>query len=136
VSFVLILQDIPALSVSGWCPLQPARKHLNLFRQRVGVPLGLAAGSRVSAVAVLLLEQAIGPSVALRPGNTDVCSRSRLGFLLTNEVTVGADAQKVDEHRNHVPDDHRPRSNQQAVVDPEDLKDSHDCRHPRVHSRA
>jgi hypothetical protein len=76
---------------------------------------GLAAGT------AWLLVHAISPSVAIRASNTAVCSRSRLGFLFTNEVTVGADAQKVDEHRNHVPDDHRLQGNQQAV-DPEDLK--------------
>ena len=40
---------------------------------------------------------------------------------------------RVDHDRDHVPDDHRSRNNQQAIVDPGDLKDAHDSRHPRIH---
>jgi hypothetical protein len=71
---------------------------------------------------------------------------ARLGFIGTDfgpfgRVAVGkqyvrADVQKIDEHRHHVPNDHRSRSNQQAVLDPEDLKHAHDGRHPWVHTRA
>jgi hypothetical protein len=59
-----------------------------------------------------------------------------LAFFFAGEMTVGADVQKIDQHRDHVPYDHGSRSNQQAVVHPEDLKDSHDRCHPRIHARA
>jgi len=39
-------------------------------------------------------------------------------------------------HGDYVPYNRRPRKNQQTVVDPEDLEDAHDSRHPRVHACA
>lgn len=49
------------------------------------------------------------------------------------KIKVRADAQKIDQYRDHVPQDHRSRSDQQSVVDPDNLKDTHDSCHPRMH---
>ena len=58
------------------------------------------------------------------------------GSLLADEMNIRADAQEIDQNRNHVPYDDRPRSNQQAVVDPQDLKSTGDCCHRWLHARA
>jgi hypothetical protein len=39
------------------------------------------------------------------------------------------DTEEIDEYRNHIPCDHWPRSDQQAIVDPDNLRDTGDCGH-------
>jgi len=64
------------------------------------------------------------------------CSRCCSPSFRADEVKVRADIQKIDQYRDHVPCDYGPRNNQQTVVDPQDLKDAHDGRHPRVNASA
>src|SRR5262252_5930273 len=52
------------------------------------------------------------------------------------EAEVDGDAPEIDHHRDDVPHDHRARKNQQAVVDPEELKHAHDARHRGIHALA
>ena len=66
----------------------------------------------------------------------------RVGVLVTflaffpNEIQVSGDAEGIGQHRYQIPRNHRSRSDQQAVINPENLKHAHDCRHPWIHSRA
>jgi hypothetical protein len=50
-----------------------------------------------------------------------------LGFFDAGEMAVRAEARKIDQHGDHVRYNPRSRSDQQAVVDLENLKDSHAC---------
>ena len=59
-----------------------------------------------------------------------------LGFFFVGEITICADAEEIDQDCNHVPCDHGSRSDQQTIVNPQDLKGTDDCRHPWVHTRA
>ena len=49
-------------------------------------------------------------------------------------MTERGDAQEVDAHGDQVPGDHRPRGNQEAIVDPQNLEHAHDGGHARVHA--
>ena len=59
--------------------------------------------------------------------------RSR--FFFAKKVRISANAEEVNQHADHIPHNHGPRNNQDAIVDPEDLKDAYDRRHPWVHAR-
>src|SRR3974390_3318514 len=52
-------------------------------------------------------------------------------FLNAHEISVCKDAEQIDQTRNDVPGDHRSGLNKQAVINPQDLEQSHDCGHPR-----
>jgi hypothetical protein len=71
-------------------------------------------------------EKALLPSVSFHS--------FRLFFIA--EITIGPYRQKIYQNCDHVPCDHWSRSNQNPIVDPEDLKSAHDCRHHWVHTRA
>ena len=66
--------------------------------------------------------------------------RTRSSVILTPfppcEPKVRPDGQEIDHYGDHVPHDHRPRRNQEAVIDPHDLENTHDARHHRVHTLA
>ena len=71
-----------------------------------------------------------------RPSRTSPAHAVARLFFLADEVKVRADTQKIDQYRDRVPCDYGPRSYQQTVVDPQDLKDAHDGGHPRVNASA
>src|SRR4051812_29133223 len=54
-------------------------------------------------------------------------------LLSASEMTERCNAQKIDDDSDDVPYDDGPRRDQQAIVDPHDLKHTHDCGHARVH---
>ena len=56
-------------------------------------------------------------------------------FFFAEKVRISANAEEINQNADHVPHNHGPRNNQDAVVDPEDLKDAYDRRHPWVHAR-
>jgi hypothetical protein len=43
-------------------------------------------------------------------------------ILFSCEMKISTNAEKVDQHRDDVPCDHRPCTNQESIVDPKDLK--------------
>ena len=71
----------------------------------------------------------------MESARSEMYSTFSILFFFADEVTIRAHAQEVYQYRDHVPHDYWPRSNQQAIVDPEDLKSPHDRRHPRIHTR-
>ena len=73
----------------------------------------------------------------MRAGTHLFSSRSltrRSRFFFAEEVRISADAEEINQNADHIPHNHGSRNNQDAIVDPEDLKDAYDCRHPRVHA--
>jgi hypothetical protein len=63
-------------------------------------------------------------------------SLAGLAFFSADVMTVRSDAQEIDQDPDNVPYDYRSRKNQQTVVDPKDLEDANDGRHPWVHTHA
>ena len=53
---------------------------------------------------------------------------------MTGKVEIGADREKIDPHGHHIPCNDRPGVDQETVIDSDNLKRPHDCRHGRVHA--
>ena len=60
----------------------------------------------------------------------------RSSFFFAAKVCISADAEEINQHADHIPHNHGSRNNQDAIVDPEDLKEAYDSRHPWVHARS
>ena len=54
----------------------------------------------------------------------------------TGEAKVRRYATEIDQHRDHVPRDHGPREDEEAVVNPHNLKSTHDGRHRGIDTLA
>ena len=57
-------------------------------------------------------------------------------FLSSREMKIRRNIERIDDYRDHIPNDYWPRQNQQAVVDPEDLEDTHNGYHSWIHAGA
>ena len=56
-------------------------------------------------------------------------------LFFAEKVRVRANAEEINQDADHIPHNHGSRNNQDSIVDPEDLKDAYDRRHPWVHAR-
>jgi hypothetical protein len=63
-----------------------------------------------------------------------VSSLDFCGSFFTGEIKIRSDAYEIDQNSDYVPNDHRSRGNQQAIENPENLKETHNCRHAWVHA--
>ena len=65
-----------------------------------------------------------------------LCRTRCSSFFFAPKVCISANAEEVNQHADYIPNNHGSRNNQDAIVDPEDLKEAYDRRHPWVHARS
>ena len=50
------------------------------------------------------------------------------------KIDIGTDYQEINPHCDRIPHNDRPRFDQDAVIDPHDLKGAHNRSHRRIHA--